>query len=299
MSSATYDAANQITSWNSTSFTYDDNGNLTDDGPTTYAWDPRNQLAELSGGVSASFAYDGLGRRRSRTVSGTSRSFLYDGLNLAQELASGTPTANLLTGLAIDETFTRAISGGTETLLLDSLGSTVALTNGSGSVETEYTYAPYGTTAASGTTSANAAQFTGRENDGTGLYYYRFRYYDSERMRFISEDPLGHAGGMDLFSYASNAPTMFKDPLGLKPDPGFGGGSRTGSSGSGGGRGSGRRGSGGKGSGGKGSGNDGDDGDGDKGKCDTRRSPGILAHEPNSREKMPGGTKPDNAWGLN
>jgi len=31
-------------------------------------------------------------------------------------------------------------------------------------------------------------QFTGRENDGTGLYYYRARYYQLQR--FISEDPI-------------------------------------------------------------------------------------------------------------
>ncbi|MCI0417646.1 MAG: RHS repeat-associated core domain-containing protein, partial [Acidobacteria bacterium] len=38
--------------------------------------------------------------------------------------------------------------------------------------------------------SGNSAQFTGRENDGTGLYYYRARYYHPTLQRFISEDPL-------------------------------------------------------------------------------------------------------------
>jgi hypothetical protein len=53
MEAATYDAANQITEWDSTAFTYDANGNLTDDGPTTYTWNARNQLTGLSGGASA------------------------------------------------------------------------------------------------------------------------------------------------------------------------------------------------------------------------------------------------------
>jgi hypothetical protein len=55
----------------------------------------------------ASIQYDGVGRRRGKTVTGTTTNFLYDGLNLVQELTSGgSPTANLVTGLGIDETFT-------------------------------------------------------------------------------------------------------------------------------------------------------------------------------------------------
>ena len=55
----------------------------------------RNQLSALSGGVSASFQYDGLGRRRAKTMSGSSTGFLYDGLNTVQELVSGSPSANI------------------------------------------------------------------------------------------------------------------------------------------------------------------------------------------------------------
>jgi YD repeat-containing protein len=43
LASATYDAANQIATWGSTSFTYDPNGNLTSDGTKTYTWNTRNQ----------------------------------------------------------------------------------------------------------------------------------------------------------------------------------------------------------------------------------------------------------------
>ena len=39
----------------------------------------------------------------------------------------------------------------------------------------------------------NPFQYTGRENDATGLYYYRARYYSPTLRRFISEDPLGLA----------------------------------------------------------------------------------------------------------
>jgi RHS repeat-associated protein len=62
----------------------------------------------------------------------------------------------------------------------------------------------------------NAAQFTGRENDGTGLYYYRARYYSPNAQRSIGEDPLEFASdGVNLFTYALNAPTRYTDPSGL------------------------------------------------------------------------------------
>jgi RHS repeat-associated protein len=223
LTSATYDAANRIVTWNGTSFSYDLNGNLTNDGTLAYTWDARNQLAGLSGGMSASFEHDGSGRRSGKTISGTTTNFLYDGLNFVQEQTSnGTPIANLVTGLSNDETFTRVDGSGTSHLLTDPLGGTIALTNGSGAVQTSYTYDPFGTTSTSGSTSANAGQFTGRENDGTGLYYYRARFYSPQIQRFVSEDPSGFAGGLNLFVYANNAPTVFADPLGLKPSPGFG-----------------------------------------------------------------------------
>jgi hypothetical protein len=53
---------------------------------------------------------DGVGRQRSKTISGASANFLYDGLNLAQELTGSTPTTNLLTGLGIDDTFSERTS---------------------------------------------------------------------------------------------------------------------------------------------------------------------------------------------
>src|SRR2546427_2696787 len=53
LTSAAYNANNQITQWGSASFTYDANGNLTNDGAQTYNWNARHQLASLSGSVTA------------------------------------------------------------------------------------------------------------------------------------------------------------------------------------------------------------------------------------------------------
>ncbi|MGH7966667.1 MAG: RHS repeat-associated core domain-containing protein, partial [Candidatus Binatia bacterium] len=79
-------------------------------------------------------------------------------------------------------------------------------------------YAPFGRTTVTGAASSNSQQFTGRENDGlTGLYYYRARYYHPVLQRFLSEDPIGFAGGdVNLYAYVGNNPISFVDPLGLE-----------------------------------------------------------------------------------
>ncbi len=212
---ATYDPANRQLTFGGQTLTYDANGNLTSDGVNVYTWDARDRLVEINGAsVTASFAYDALGRRRNKVVNGTSAQFLYDGLNPVQEI--GTPgTATFLTGLGIDEYLTRTDALGTRSLLSDGLGSTVALTNDADAVLSEYSYDPFGTTMSSGAADANPFQYTDRENDDTGLYYYRARYYHPGLARFISEDPIGFAGGLHLYAYADNNPTTLNDPLGL------------------------------------------------------------------------------------
>ena len=90
----------------------------------------------------------------------------------------------------------------------------MVLTNDAGTATTTYTYDPFGNTTVNGP-STNAFQFTGRENDGTGLYYYRARYYSPTFHRFISEDPIGLDGGDENFyAYTLNSPTNFIDPSG-------------------------------------------------------------------------------------
>ena len=217
LASATYDDANQIVAWASTSFTYDNNGNLTSDGTRTYTWNVRNELASLTGSVNGSYAYDAFGRRRSKTIGGTTTQFLYDGLNSVQELAAGTPTANLLPGLGIDEYFTRTDSAGVRNYLTDALGSSVALSDGSGTVQTSYTYEPFGSLSTSGAATSNTFGFTGREADATGLQFYRARYYDPKLQRFIQQDPIGFLGGdVTLYVYVGNDPINASDPLGLQ-----------------------------------------------------------------------------------
>jgi RHS repeat-associated protein len=102
--------------------------------------------------------------------------------------------------------------------------STIALANTAGSIATQYAYEPFGNVTASGATNANPYQFTGRENDGTGLYFYRARYYSPSFQRFISQDPVGFAGhDANLYRYASSDPVNSSDPTGwasYPPQPG-------------------------------------------------------------------------------
>jgi RHS repeat-associated protein len=161
-----------------------------------------------------------MGRRIMKTVTGTTTGYMYDGINAVQELSGTTPSANLLTGLAIDETFMRTDAGGNRHFLSDALGSTLALTDDGGTTQTGYNYEPYGTTTTSGAASNNSITYTGREYDNTGLYYYRARYYSPTLQRFISEDPIGLAGGINTHAYVEGNPISRVDPTGLAPPSG-------------------------------------------------------------------------------
>jgi RHS repeat-associated protein len=220
LASATYNANNQQTAFGTTTETYDLNGNLatvTDaGGTTTYTWNARNQLIGISGpSLTASFTSDSFGRRTGKTINGTTTNFVYDGLNPVHEKNGATVTANLLTGLGIDEFFTRTNGVGVRSLLPDALGSTVALGDGTGTLQTQYTYEPFGFTTQTGSASTNSYKYTAREDDGTELYFYRARYYQPRFQRFIAEDPIGFYGGdVNLYGYVRQNPILRTDPSG-------------------------------------------------------------------------------------
>jgi RHS repeat-associated protein len=127
--------------------------------------------------------------------------------------------------LRVDEYFTRTASSTTSTFLVDALGSTLGLvTANNGSIATSYTYQPFGATTTGGSANGNSYEFTGRENDGTGLYFSRARYYNPTFQRFVSQDPIDFTGGVNLYAYALNNPISLRDLFGLcggvpTPDP--------------------------------------------------------------------------------
>src|SRR5579859_4870525 len=211
-SPATYNLNNQLTQWKGASLTYDANGNLTSDGTNTYTWNARNQLVSVSGPVPASFQYDPFGRRVSKTIGGTTQ-YLYDGANPVQEISGSSASANLLTG-GVDEYFQRTDSAGARNFLTDALGSTLALADSTGTVQTQYTFEPFGNTSITGAATTNSFAYTGRELDSTGLYFYRARYYNPALQRFISEDPIGFRGGINKYSYVANNSLNWVDAFG-------------------------------------------------------------------------------------
>lgn len=223
---------------------YDANGNLiekvnaADSGErTVYTWDAADKLIALSKTengqtTTASFQYDLFGRRVSSSVQEGSNpaqtvQYLYEGQQALGEIRSQRLSHRLITGLSLDETIARIAIAGTgaadlqasRQLLTDALNSVIAQANAQGTgIANSYSYSPYGETSIVGPDSTNnTGQYTSRENDAqgaTGLYFYRARYYDPILKRFISEDPIGLAGGVNVFAYVDGNPISFNDPTG-------------------------------------------------------------------------------------
>jgi RHS repeat-associated protein len=208
VSAATYDAANELLNWNGLALAYDANGNMLTDGSNNFTWDARNHMAMVN---KVNIDYDAFGRR-TQNLAGTS--FLYDEANAIEEFSGTTVTANLLS-VDVDEIFSRASSTVFFFPLSDALGSTINLVDSNGNIQTSYTYDPFGNTSVTGISNANEFQYTGRENEGNGSYYYRARYYSPLLGRFVAEDPLKFGGGdINLYAYVGGSPTNRIDSLG-------------------------------------------------------------------------------------
>jgi len=223
-------ANNSVETYN---LTDDDNGNLVEkrgqgaaaSKTTTFSWDKQNQLNGLISGASqtstdnitASFSYDQFGRRVNKNITANGQSsnvnYVYDGDQAVGEQANGTTTSQL-TGIAIDEHIARYSGQDQHIYLTDALGSIIAQTKPDGTVQNKYGYTPYGQVAKDGDDKGNPHQYTGRENDNTGLLFYRARYYMPSCGRFISEDPIGLRGGANFYAYVNGDPVNLVDPTG-------------------------------------------------------------------------------------
>jgi RHS repeat-associated protein len=96
-------------------------------------------------------------------------------------------------------------------------GSIVA-TSTAGQATQTTAYGPYGETAsASQPLGTTPFGYTARERDTETLYYYRARYYSTAQQRFISQDPIGLAGGINTYAYVGGDPVSWTDPDGLCP----------------------------------------------------------------------------------
>lgn len=201
-------------------YQYDANGNLTQkvDGADTwtYEWNVENELTRvlLDGNEVARFTYDALGRRVQKLIGGVTHTFVYDGADILREV-SGAFSSSYIHGPGIDEPLAREDGAGVrEHYHADGLGSLVRITDHAGAVVHSYRYDVWGNIEA-GAERAGFA-FTGREwEPAVGMYYYRARWYDAKGGRFVSEDPIGLGGGINLYGYVGGRPATATDPLGL------------------------------------------------------------------------------------
>lgn len=213
-------SANRIAQFGASSFTFDNEGQTTTKttGPNglSFDWDARGRMtrATLANGQSVNYNYDALGRRVSRTANGQTTRFLYDGEDVVLDRNGDGSTVDYLNSLGIDDKLRQSsAANGALYFLQDHLGSTAALTNSTGNVVEQIRYEAFGNNPADSLTRYG---YTGRERDPlTKLLYYRARWQDPQQGRFISEDPMGVNGGLNLYDYVRNNPINRIDPYGL------------------------------------------------------------------------------------
>jgi RHS repeat-associated protein len=217
ISSARYNADNELTRWGGKTLRYDGNGNLASDGTHTYKWNARNQLAQMAGGTAASLGYDAFGRRISTTEGAKITSYLLDGQNVIEQISGrGPQKASILEGPGVNQYYTYSFGGERSSILTDGLGSTLALAGNRGKLQTRYTYDPYGSTNRQGAASANPFQFAGMQNDGQTQYFDHARYFSPRLERFTSQDPIGcSSSNANLYRYVADDPINVTDPSGL------------------------------------------------------------------------------------
>jgi len=222
---------NRATTFNGYTLTYDNAGNLTHKAKTGfdqyYYWNSIGQLdSVVTNGSTVHFAYDGQGRRvQKRTATQTLR-YIYSGSELVAEVDSATLTPEKIYRYYPGVDHPHSVKEPTGTYYYFSgIGTpgVVGLIDSTGTVKNRYLYAPWGALEDSLETVPNVLKFAGREYDPeTHLYFNRARYYDPQLARFISEDPIGQAGGTNQYAYAGNNPIGGSDPSGtceLDDDP--------------------------------------------------------------------------------
>jgi RHS repeat-associated protein len=229
--------------------TYDANGNTTTlPSGLVLDYDEENRLVSAATLTTREeYTYDGLGRRVERrtftaasglTAPATTTRYVYDGWRVLAELTSTqsspfTLQSSYTRGLDLSGTLEGAGGiGGLLAMTRDPAGSATSayyFHDGNGNVSTlvsasdallaSYTYTPFGDTlTATGTwASVNAYRFSAKECDAfTGLYYYGLRYYNPSTGRWLSRDPIGEKGGVNLYGMVRNNPIYCFDRLGLE-----------------------------------------------------------------------------------
>ncbi|HEX7048139.1 MAG TPA: RHS repeat-associated core domain-containing protein, partial [Gammaproteobacteria bacterium] len=234
---ATYGDDNQMLTFDGHPLTYDDNGNLiereTDTGRLVYEYNSDNRLIryeryegqETQSAVSATYAYDKDGRRIKKAITdeaGTAEThFTWDGTRL---IAERDENGNLLKSYRYGLGFapTQVIdANGIYDVHVDHLDTPQTLTDQNGNVVWKADYTAYGSAAVDedpdgdGTNITFNIRFPGQYFDAeSGLHYNFHRYYDSMMGRYITRDPIGLVGGLNVYGYVGGNPVTKIDPNG-------------------------------------------------------------------------------------
>ena len=206
---------------NAGTYAYDANGNTLSDGRHAFTYDALNRLTAVSANntVLATYTYDAWNRRTSKTTGGRTIHYHYDQNNLliGESLANGTALRDYIylhgEPIALREYETNP---GLYYYVTDHLGTPQKLLNAQGAVIWQAAYLPYGEAQILTASVQNNLRFPGQYFDTeTGLHYNWSRYYNPKIGRYITADPIGLAGGMNVYAYVGGNPVNAVDVEGL------------------------------------------------------------------------------------
>jgi RHS repeat-associated protein len=207
-----------------TTYTFDADGNLVQEtspsGITTYSYDDENRLIAVHKGSDTwTYAYDALGNRVATTENGATTRYVIDPVGLGNVVGEYTAGGSLIAhyDYGFGLLSSTSASGSSAYCTFDAIGNTSELTGAAGAIVNTYTYAPFGAVLHQTGSLSNPFQFVGVwgiMNEGNGLKYMRARYYSAQNGRFTCPDPIGIAGGVNIYQYAVNSPFQIIDPTG-------------------------------------------------------------------------------------
>jgi len=209
-----------ITGPNATSFAYDFNGNVTAMGAKTFVYNQNNRLirVEEGGNVLEEYTYNGLGQRVIKMAGGNATIFHYDfdGKIVGESALDANLTTEYLYFGSNRVAKVDVSTGAIYYYLNNYLGTPEIMTDASNTVVWESNYKPFGKAEVHPSSNVvNNFRFTGQYYDAeTGLHYNYHRYYDPKTGRYLTPDPIGQAGGINLYPYVLNNPVNSVDPYG-------------------------------------------------------------------------------------
>jgi RHS repeat-associated protein len=218
---------NQYTTVGGDVYSYDKDGNLTSKtvgGQTsTFSYDIENRLIGVTNPDGTwQYQYDALGNRIGSTLNGQKTEYLLDPTGLGDVVGeyTGSQAIRYSHGLGL---VSRNDGSNTSFFDTDAIGSVVGLSGTGGNYLNSYSYLPFGESLTKTETVANSFEYVGQfgvMNEANGLDFMRARFYTPGEGRFISADPIGVKGGVNLYLYTQNAPVSFIDVNGksiIKP----------------------------------------------------------------------------------